>query len=78
MSVGYHEWHGVLFISVWRASACSPGRELCCLEGETGNRACTKSRAVTSNRVIGLSYCSHGYKLQFHEMVNRCSKGPVQ
>ena len=43
MSVGYHEWPGVLFIGVWRASACSPGRELCCLDGETGNRACAKS-----------------------------------
>ena len=32
----------VLFISVWRASACSPGRELCCLDGETEHRACTK------------------------------------
>ena len=42
MSVGYHEWPGVLFIGVWRASACSPGRELCCLDGETGNRACAK------------------------------------
>ena len=42
MSVGYHEWPGVLFISVWGASACSPGRELCCLDGETGHRACTK------------------------------------
>ena len=31
MSVGYYEWPGVLFISVWRASACSPGKELCCL-----------------------------------------------
>ena len=42
MSAGYHEWPGVLFIGVWRASACSPGRELCCLDGETGNRACAK------------------------------------
>ena len=29
----------VLFI---RASACSPDRELCCLDWETGHRACTK------------------------------------
>ena len=34
---------GVLFICVWRASACSPSRELCCLDGETGHRACTKN-----------------------------------
>ena len=33
----------VLFICVWRASACSPCRELCCLDGETGHRACTKN-----------------------------------
>ena len=43
MSVGYLEWPGVLFICVWRASACSPSRELCCLDGETGHRACTKN-----------------------------------
>ena len=42
MSVGYLEWSGVLFICVWSASACSPRRELCCLNGETGHRACTK------------------------------------
>ena len=41
--MGYLEWPGVLFICVWRASACSPGRELCCLDGETGHRACTKN-----------------------------------
>ena len=42
-SVGYHEWPGVLFISVWRVlKACSPGRELCCLDEETGHKACTK------------------------------------
>ena len=34
---------GVLFICVWRASACSPSRELCCLDGETEHRACTKN-----------------------------------
>ena len=34
---------GVLFICVWRASACSSSRELCCLDGETGHRACTKN-----------------------------------
>ena len=34
---------GVLSICVWRASACSPSRELCCLDGETGHRACTKN-----------------------------------
>ena len=27
----------------WRASACSPSRELYCLDGETGHRACTKN-----------------------------------
>ena len=43
MSMGYLEWPGVLFICVWRASACSPSRELCCLDGETGHRACTKN-----------------------------------
>ena len=43
MSVGYLEWPGVLFIRVWRASVCSPSRELCCLGGETGHRACTKN-----------------------------------
>ena len=43
MSVGYLEWPGVLFICVWRASACSPSRDLCCLDGETGHRACTKN-----------------------------------
>ena len=43
MSVGYLEWPGVLFICVWRDSACSPSRELCCLDGETGHRACTKN-----------------------------------
>ena len=42
MSLGYHEWPGVLFISVWRTSGCCPpGRELCCLDVETGKRACT-------------------------------------
>ena len=43
MNVGYLEWPGVLFICVWMASACSPSRELCCLDGETGHRACTKN-----------------------------------
>ena len=42
-SMAYHEWHEVVFISVWRVSGCShPGRELCCLDVKTGNTACTK------------------------------------
>ena len=46
MSVGYHEWPGVLFIGVWRASACSPGRELCCLDGETRNSAHAQKKPI--------------------------------
>ena len=33
MSVGYVEWPGVLFICVWRASACSPSRSSAALMG---------------------------------------------
>ena len=39
-AVGFHEWPGVLFISVRMAR--SPDKELCCLDGETGPRTCTK------------------------------------
>ena len=46
MSVGYHEWPGILFIGVWRASACSPGRELCCLDGETRNSAHAQKKPI--------------------------------
>ena len=61
MSVGYHEWSGVLFISVWRASACShPGKKLCCLEVETGNRACSK----TSILVLWMQFSFLRFKLK--------------
>ena len=73
MSVGYHEWHGVLFISVWRASGCStPSRELCCLDVETGNRACTNSPfwyCVCSSLSLGLNWRrSHIYRIEIGDM----------
>ena len=61
MSLGYHEWPGVLFISVWRASVCSsPGRKLCCLDVETGNRGCTKNPIL----VLWMQFIFHTFKLK--------------
>ena len=68
MSVGYHEWPGVLFIIVWRVlKACSPGRELCCLDRETGHKACTKKPfwyCGCSSVSLGLSWRKSHWHVQ--------------